>query len=464
MCGERRDMADGTGPLGLRAGKGLDPAIDAQSGFRSPVALGVPAFMVPKSLGEVKELARMIALAEWAPDCYRDLDGNYLQPKIELAILHGATVGLGPIAAVHAIALIGGTPSIWGDGALSVIEHSGLLEDMVEDYEVDGDEGLVAICTMKRRDRATPIVTRFSMAMAERAGLTRSEGPWQTYPERMLRMRARSWTMRDAFADVLRGLQLREEVEDYAESRGGRSLRTSHDEGSAPGSPRQYASPRPQRPAAPVGAGRPDGAVSTPPPSGEGEGLSSAEPSSGEETYTLIDADGVLIEVVGRDALRAGFAEIFFDKHLSPDQIAGVWESNEAARQTIEELFGPGTLAEAQERLGSVQGRRPPGDRPPGPPTPSHNGAASSEGPGQDRPAVPDPALVLEINPTWGVQKIFQRYRAALNALSDNPARDKPIIARFRAANIGVEERLRAKLSGRMGQIDAIYRRAGLDA
>ncbi len=128
--------------------------------------------------------------------------------------------GLGPIAAVHAIAVIGGTPSIWGDGALSVIEHSGLLEDMVEDYEVDDDEGLTAICTMRRRDRPTPVVTRFSMAMAERAGLTRSEGPWQTYPERMLRMRARSWTMRDAFADVLRGLQLREEVEDYGGRRG----------------------------------------------------------------------------------------------------------------------------------------------------------------------------------------------------------------------------------------------------
>jgi hypothetical protein len=198
-----------------------------------------------------------------------------LQPKIELAILHGATVGLGPIAAVHAIALIGGMPSIWGDGALSVIEHSGLLEDMVEDYEVDADEGLVAICTMKRRDRATPIVTRFSMAMAERAGLTRSEGPWQTYPERMLRMRARSWTMRDGFADVLRGLQLREEVEDYAERRSGRSLRTPHHEGSAPGSLRQYSSSRPKRPAGPHGAGRPNDrptAVSAPRPSGEGRG------------------------------------------------------------------------------------------------------------------------------------------------------------------------------------------------
>jgi hypothetical protein len=85
---------------------------------------------VPKSIGEVKELARMIALAEWAPDCYRDIDGNYLLPKIELAILHGASVGLGPIAAVQSIAVINGMPSIWGDGALAIIEQSGLLEDI----------------------------------------------------------------------------------------------------------------------------------------------------------------------------------------------------------------------------------------------------------------------------------------------------------------------------------------------
>ena len=122
---------------------------------------GVPGFLVPKSIGEVKELARMIALAEWAPDCYRDIDGNYLLPKIELAILHGASVGLGPIAAVQSIAVINGMPSIWGDGALAVIEQSGLLEDMSEEHVVDDEQGLVAVCTMKRRHRGTPIVTRF---------------------------------------------------------------------------------------------------------------------------------------------------------------------------------------------------------------------------------------------------------------------------------------------------------------
>jgi hypothetical protein len=368
-------MADGTSARDLGAKHRPEHAIVAEPPCSAPVRIGVPAFLVPRSLGEVKELACMIALAEWAPECYRDIDGNYLQPKIELAILHGATVGLGPIAAVHAIAVIGGTPSIWGDGALSVIEHSGLLEDMVEDYEDGDEEGLTAICTMKRRDRVTPIVTRFSMAMAERAGLTRSEGPWQTYPERMLRMRARSWTMRDAFADVLRGLQLREEVEDYQGRGGARPRRTPPGESNLLGSLRPYASPRPRLTAAtPVAA-----APATPRPTSEegGDGRSVDQPEveadRDGEAHTLIGADGVVSEIVGTD---------------SP--------------------------------------------------------------------------LFLNVDPTWGIQKVFHHYRVALTALCDQ-SRGKDEIAEFRQANLNLEQRLRAKLPNRVKSLVAIYRKAGLE-
>jgi hypothetical protein len=206
----------------------------------------VPEFMLPKSLAEVRELARLIALAEWAPDSYRDLDGNYVQQKIELAIMHGATVGLGPVGAVQSIAVIDGMPTIWGDGALAIVERSGLLEDMIEEYEVDGDEGLSAICTMRRRRRPTAIQNRFSMAMAEQARLTRKEGPWQSYPQRMLKMRARSWTLRDGFADVLRGLHIREEVDDFIEIPE-RSFRVSAGWGLLPAPPASTdrAAPRP---------------------------------------------------------------------------------------------------------------------------------------------------------------------------------------------------------------------------
>jgi hypothetical protein len=174
-----------------------------------------PAYLTPNSIAAVRELAELIAAGEWAPSSYRGADGRYVVEKIVLGIMHGAAVGLGPFAAVHAIAVIDGQPTIWGDGALALVERSGLIEDMREDYTLDDGEGLTAICTMRRRPWPTPITRRFSMAMAEGAGLTQKEGPWQTYPRRMLMMRARSWALRDGFADVLRGLSIREEVDDY---------------------------------------------------------------------------------------------------------------------------------------------------------------------------------------------------------------------------------------------------------
>ncbi len=382
MCAGPFEMADGGGTLNTKARK--KPAPETKASPCPQPTPGVPSFLAPQSLAEIKELARMIALAEWAPDCYRDLDGNYLQPKIELAILQGATIGLGPIAAVQAIALISGTPSIWGDGALSVIEHSGLLEDMVEDYETDSEEGLTAICTMKRRDRATPIVTRFSLAMAERAGLTRAEGPWQTYPERMLRMRARSWTMRDGFADVLRGLQLREEVEDYRAPRPAPSRRDVDRQMAAHNAPLRH-SPRPKfsvaAPAAPVSA-------ALPPSTAEGDA-----PDDRPEQKAVPDND----------------------------------------------VHDPRQTAPAPDTT------------------------AGCSGAGQDHPVDADQSLVMAINPTWGIQKIFQHYRAALNALYDRPNRDQLTIAKFRQANIGVEQRLQSKLPSRMGPIDAIYHSVGLE-
>jgi hypothetical protein len=182
--------------------------------------------------------------------------------------------------------------------------------------------------------------------------------------------------------------------------------------------------------------------------------------SAADNAYTLIDADGALTEVVGAEALRARFEQVFFGKHLSPDQIAGVWESNELARKTIEQLFGPGALGQAEEHLNSSH---PPSDNlGPDPVAQSQPANPTRNSPGLEEPAESDQVFVLEIDPTWGAQKIFQHYRAALNALTDNPARSTAQIASFRHANIGVDRRLRAKLPSRMKQIDAIYRRTGL--
>jgi hypothetical protein len=430
-------------------------AIDADAPLSPPIALGVPAFLMPTAISEVKELAKMIALAEWAPECYRDIDGNYLQPKIELAIIQGATVGLGPIASVQSIAIINGKPCIWGDGALAVIEHSGLLEDMVEEYELDGDQGLVAVCTMKRRDRATPIVNRFSTAMADDAGLTQIEGPWQTYPARMLRMRARSWTMRDGFADVLRGLHIREEVADFVEARG-TNLRGAERIPSL--QLRGYSSPRPQRSTG-VDIARLAERRASPTTASQGEPLSAGASAPAPEVFTLVDADGQFIDVAGAESLRTEFERIMSAEHLSPQQLVGVWESNAPARKIIETRLGPEALRLAQEHLPSLG---PPEDQRVDAAAPPQDTLPVGAGPKPEATSA-DQALALQIDPTWGIQKIFQHYRAALNALDGGPTGGRSKIATFRQVNLDVERRLRDRLSDRMRQIDAVYQSRGLE-
>src|SRR5271154_5636562 len=93
--------------------------------------------------------------------------------------------------------------------------------------------------------------------MAEQAHLTLKEGPWRLSPRRMLRMRARSWTIRDGFADILRGLHIREEVDDFLEIRGMKQLPATVVEDKPLEGFLTRGSPRPKRSAGSTSAKRP---------------------------------------------------------------------------------------------------------------------------------------------------------------------------------------------------------------
>lgn len=140
---------------------------------------------------------------------------GYAKPEqVVVAVQRGAEVGLKPLQALESIAVINGRATLWGDAIPALLDGSGLLEDSDEYLEGEGDR-LTAVCRLKRRGRETPILRTFSVADAKAAGLWGKTGPWSQYPKRMLAMRARSWAARDGFADVLRGLRVREEVQDY---------------------------------------------------------------------------------------------------------------------------------------------------------------------------------------------------------------------------------------------------------
>lgn len=131
-----------------------------------------------------------------------------------VSVLAGARLGLDPFQAVQGIAVVNGRPALWGDAMLAVVKGSGLLEDEQVEYLPSRKECAGVRYTCKRKGTRSPYIGTFSRTDAERAGLWGKPGPWSQYPERMLLSRARAFALRDGFADVLRGIACREEVED----------------------------------------------------------------------------------------------------------------------------------------------------------------------------------------------------------------------------------------------------------
>lgn len=181
------------------------PASIAKAEMKPGSAIGA---LVPQSLDDAFRLSKALAMAG-------DMVPKHFQQKPEMimaAIVRGMEIGLAPMQALSNIAVINGRSSVWGDALPAMMQRHGHSIDVVTEGE--GDK-MVATATLTRGDTGQVVVRTFSVEDAKRAGLWGKQGPWQTYPKRMLQMRARSWAVRDGAADALMGLQIAEEVQDY---------------------------------------------------------------------------------------------------------------------------------------------------------------------------------------------------------------------------------------------------------
>lgn len=167
---------------------------------------GQVAAIIPRSLDETYRMATAISASGLAPNTLKSPE------QVMVAIIAGAELGLPPFQSLQSFAVINGRPAIWGDGLIAVVRSQGFK--VREWMEGEGDQ-MIAYCEVTRPDNGEVIPGEFSVADAKKAGLWNKTGPWQTSPKRMLKMRARGFACRDGAADVLRGFQLREEVEDY---------------------------------------------------------------------------------------------------------------------------------------------------------------------------------------------------------------------------------------------------------
>ena len=161
------------------------------------------------TMSDAMAFSEVVAKTDFAPKDFRGKPEACL-----LAIQHGAEIGLSPMQSLQSIAVVNGRPTIYGDAALAVCLASPVCEWVTESVDGDGDK-MVATCSAQRRGYPKPITSTFSVADAKAAGLWAKGGPWSQYPKRMLAMRARGFALRNAFADVLRGLVTSEEAGDY---------------------------------------------------------------------------------------------------------------------------------------------------------------------------------------------------------------------------------------------------------
>lgn len=226
------------------------PALPAQVPVETPQhdggsrALRGMFSMTPRNLTEAIEFSKLMAASEVVPMAYIGKPADIL-----VAVQMGTELGLSPINSLNSICVIKGRPTMWGDAVKGLVDHAGVLEEFEERDAGDALAAKEGYCRVKRRGQppcnknekyqclaqlagvngVCCTVRKFTVAQAEAAGLyARSDGqkegakhgagPWQTYPGRMLQMRARSWALRDTCADVLKGLWIREEAEDIKDA------------------------------------------------------------------------------------------------------------------------------------------------------------------------------------------------------------------------------------------------------
>lgn len=158
------------------------------------------------------KLAGQLSTSDLVPKSFRGKPADLF-----LAWALGYQIGMSPEQATQCIAVVNGKAVMWGDEMLALCMSHREFEDIIETPILKDGTVIGYNCTVKRKGKADK-ESVFTLDMAKKAGLLAKGGVWNQYPERMLKLRARGFALRDAFPDALKGIKSREEVEDYIDA------------------------------------------------------------------------------------------------------------------------------------------------------------------------------------------------------------------------------------------------------
>lgn len=171
------------------------------------------SLFAPENFDHSWRLAQMLAKSQFAPKAFYNKPEDCL-----IAMEYGRCLNLAPLPAIQNIAVVNGKPALYADGLLAVCSGRADFENIIEQRILDNGVVVGYECVVKRKNREA-VQHIFTKEDAQKAGLWGKAGPWTQYPQRMLQMRARSWALRDCFADALSGVQCLEELRDYQEEK-----------------------------------------------------------------------------------------------------------------------------------------------------------------------------------------------------------------------------------------------------
>ncbi len=117
--------------------------------------------------------------------------------------------GLHPIEAVERYHCLNGKPSMKADSMLAEFQSKGGIVKWVE-YEQDAVTGVFS-----HPQSPEPLSVRWTIRMAQEAGLLNKPGPWKQFPRAMLRARVISEAIRTVLPGVCIGIYTPEEVGDF---------------------------------------------------------------------------------------------------------------------------------------------------------------------------------------------------------------------------------------------------------
>jgi len=156
--------------------------------------------------GEMMSIATALSVSRMVPASYA---GN--PEAIFAAIQYGREFGIPPMSALQNIAVINGKPTLGTDLALGLC-HKHKDWRGYEITESTEEKCKVNVYRAMPNGKTATFTGEFTMEQARAAGLVRSDGPWTKWKKRMLKHRATTFAIRDAFPDSLYGQYTLEEM------------------------------------------------------------------------------------------------------------------------------------------------------------------------------------------------------------------------------------------------------------